>query len=146
MGATPESGAPAPRYGGFWRRTTALAFDGILINTGVDLVMRLVDDWVEPPRGIFGLQFFVKLVVAWLYYAALESSPAGATLGKLALGMRVVREDGGRLSFGAATMRHWGKLLSGIGTLGFGYLAAAFDRRKQALHDRLAGSLVVRTR
>jgi uncharacterized RDD family membrane protein YckC len=145
VAVAPPAGAPAPRYGGFWRRTTAVAFDAILVNTGVDVVMRLVDDWVEPPRGIFGLQFFVKLLVAWLYYAACESSPAGATLGKLALRMRVIAEDSGRLSFGRASVRHWAKLLSGVGTLGFGYLAAAFDRRKQALHDRLARSLVVRT-
>jgi len=69
-----------------------------------------------------------------------------ATLGKLALDMRVTDVEGRRVSFGRASMRHWAKLLSGIGTLGFGFLAIVFSRRKQGLHDRIAQCLVVRAR
>jgi uncharacterized RDD family membrane protein YckC len=61
----------------------------------------------------------------------------------MALGIRVTDLDGGRISFGRATGRYFGKILSGL-ILGIGFLMAAFTERKQALHDLLAGTLVVR--
>jgi uncharacterized RDD family membrane protein YckC len=131
-------------YGGFWRRFTAAAADAVLINVLVDAVLDGVRAWAEPPRGVFGLRTGVKLVVAWLYVAGMECSPLQASIGKLALGLRVTDLQGGRVSFGRATLRHWSKLLSGPFTLGLGYLMIAFSRRKQALHDRIAGCLVVR--
>ena len=141
----PPAAAGARRYGGFWRRLSASALDAVLVHTGVVAVFGLITDWIDAPRGPFGTRFLVELVVAWLYYAALECSPARGTLGKLALDMRVEAEEGGRLSFGRASMRHWAKLLSGPGTLGFGFLAVAFDKKKRGLHDRVARAVVVRT-
>jgi uncharacterized RDD family membrane protein YckC len=80
---------------------------------------------------------------AWLYFALLESSKLQGTLGKAALNIRVTDLDGRRISFGRATGRHFGKWLSGL-TLLIGYLIQPFTRRRQALHDLLAGTLVVR--
>ncbi len=87
--------------------------------------------------AIFG--FLLK----WLYFTLLESSTVQATLGKAVIGIRVTDEQGRRISLLRANARYWAKILSVI-TLGFGYLMAGFTRRKQALHDMVAGTLVVR--
>jgi uncharacterized RDD family membrane protein YckC len=86
------------------------------------------------------------VVVAWLYEAILTSSASGATWGKQAMGLRVLRSDGVRLSFGRATARYFSKsLITPLLPLFIGYLLAAFTRRKQALHDFIADTVVVWT-
>jgi uncharacterized RDD family membrane protein YckC len=73
----------------------------------------------------------------------MESSARGATLGKMALGLRVVDLNGDRIGFGRATGRYFGKIVSGL-ILGIGYFMAAFTQQKQALHDIMAGCLIIR--
>ena len=87
----------------------------------------------------YGL-FFVGL---WLYFALMESSSWQATLGKKALNLQVTDLEGRRISFGRATGRFFGKIISGA-ILYIGYIMAGFTERKQALHDMLAGCLVLR--
>jgi uncharacterized RDD family membrane protein YckC len=82
-------------------------------------------------------------VVSRLYAALMESSSKQATLGKMALGVRVTDLDGNRIGFGKATGRHFAKILSAL-ILGIGFLMVAFTQRKQGLHDMLAGTLVMR--
>jgi len=94
---------------------------------------------VLAPLVIFGFW----ILVPWLYYAIFESAGTQATPGKLALGLRVVTEGGEPLGFGAATGRFFGKLVSGF-TLYIGYLMVLFTERRQALHDKMAGALVVK--
>jgi len=91
------------------------------------------------PIRLGGLAGFA---VWWLYYALMESSGRQATLGKMALGIKVVDRQGGRISFARATGRYFAKILSGL-ILMIGYLMAGFTSRKQALHDMVAGCLVV---
>jgi hypothetical protein len=66
----------------------------------------------------------------------------GATLGKMAAGIRVVRSDGSQVGYPLAIARYFAKLLSGI-VCGTGYIMAAFDPKKRALHDTLCGTLVI---
>ncbi len=87
--------------------------------------------------AVFG--FLLK----WLYFTLLESSVLQATLGKTFIGIRVTDEQGRRISILKANARYWAKILSVL-TLGVGFLMAGFTRRKQALHDFVAGTLVVR--
>jgi len=84
-----------------------------------------------------------SIVVGLLYSALLESSTWQATLGQRALGLRVTDEAGARISFGRAAGRHLASYLSYM-LLGIGILMILFTDRKQALHDRLAGTLVLR--
>jgi uncharacterized RDD family membrane protein YckC len=69
-------------------------------------------------------------------------SMKGATIGKMALGIKVTDLNGERITFGRATGRYFGKILSGL-TLCIGYIIAGFSQQKQALHDILAKTLVV---
>ena len=84
------------------------------------------------------------LLGSWIYEAAMESSSKQATLGKMALGLKVTDLEGRRISFWRATGRHFAKIISGMPLL-IGYIMAGFIARKQALHDMIAGTLVQRT-
>jgi len=135
-------------YAGFWKRFLAAAIDYVLLVAVSALLgwaagalygqsMGSYDDRIAGAIGNV-----VGVVVWWIYYASLESSARQATLGKLALGIKVVDPQGGRISFGRATGRHFAKIVSGL-ILMIGYLMAGFTARKQALHDMMAGCLVV---
>jgi len=91
--------------------------------------------------GIVGFVF--SSCASWIYEAAMESSAKQATLGKMALGLKVTDVEGRRISFARATGRHFAKYISGMILL-IGYIMAGFTARKQALHDMIAGTLVIR--
>ena len=127
---TPVSTAP---YAGFWTRVGAFLIDGAVIGAGYGVV------------AIFsvGILIIPAIIVGpWLYEAFMLSSAKQATLGKMAVGIKVTDDKGGRLSFGRATGRHFAKWLSGFFFL-IGYIIAAFTEKKQALHDLIASTLVV---
>ena len=67
----------------------------------------------------------------------------GATPGKMALGIKVVRPDGRPIGFGLATGRYFATMVSGM-TMGIGHIMAFFDKEKKTLHDRIAGTRVIR--
>jgi uncharacterized RDD family membrane protein YckC len=80
--------------------------------------------------------------IPWIYNAAMESSRKQGTFGKMALSIAVTDMSGRRVSFGKASSRHFSKFLS-MFFLGIGFLMASFTERKQALHDMVAGCMVV---
>lgn len=146
----------AARYGGFWIRFVAVIIDAIVVGlvTGpVSLIMGVVLGLAGhavsmPNEGAQLASFMVTgafgALVHWIYEAALESSKHQATLGKMALGLKVTDLEGRRISFGRATGRHFAKWISWL-TITIGFIIAGFTERKQALHDMIAGTLVKRT-
>jgi uncharacterized RDD family membrane protein YckC len=149
------SPSPAPKYAGFWRRAVAFVLDICVVyllltiawTAATPEMEHLVRRGADSPESeaaireyLFTLLF---LLVHWLYYALLESSPWQATPGKRALHLRVTDLEGRRVSFNRASFRAVGKSVSDV-TYGIGFLMAGVTRRKQALHDYLAGCLVVR--
>jgi uncharacterized RDD family membrane protein YckC len=92
--------------------------------------------------GVIILLSFVSTIIQWLYFALMESSAKQATLGKMALGIKVTDMMGNRISFGRATGRYFGKIISGL-ILYIGFIMAGFTEKKQALHDIMASCLVV---
>jgi uncharacterized RDD family membrane protein YckC len=90
----------------------------------------------------FGIIGIFSLIVHWLYFALMESSNKQATLGKIIMGIVVTDLYGNRITFGKASGRFFGKILSGL-ILNIGYIMAAFTEKKQALHDMIAGCLVL---
>lgn len=151
-GATERGGPPEDRaaYGGFWVRVGAYLLDAMIIGVPQIVAQALIspetmvargpDDPVPPGEVAW---FLVNMVVAWLYWAGMHSSRYQATLGKLVFGLRVVDFHGERISFLRATGRHFATILSGL-ILMIGYIMVAFTRRRQALHDVIAQTLVVR--
>ncbi len=106
--------------------------------------MNSVDEVALVSAVLFFVFFAIigSTIISWLYFALMESSSKKATLGKMALGLIVTDMNGVRLTFGRATGRFFGKILSGI-ILNIGFIMAAFTEKKQALHDILAGTLVL---
>ena len=143
-------------YGGFWIRLVAAIIDAILIGivvwpvAGIIAIaiglaggaVRMPDFGVHLVRGIVIWVLF--LLIDWIYEATLESSSKQATVGKMVLGLKVTDEHGNRISFARASARFFSKILSRM-TLFIGYIMAGFTARKQALHDIIAGTLVVRS-
>lgn len=131
-------------YASFWQRFAACFIDGIIVNIAAFIIGVFVgiamygedQNFITIVAGIMGV------LSCWIYYAVMESSPTQGTLGKMALGIKVTDLGGNRISFGHATGRHFGKFVSII-TLGIGYLMVVFTDKKQTLHDKIAGCLVV---
>jgi uncharacterized RDD family membrane protein YckC len=67
----------------------------------------------------------------------------GATLGKMAVGIRVVKSDGSRVGYGRAFGRYFAKIVSLL-TLLIGYIMAGFDSQKRALHDYICDTRVIK--
>jgi uncharacterized RDD family membrane protein YckC/Tfp pilus assembly major pilin PilA len=149
-GAAPVAAPPAASgvYAGFWKRFAAFILDYIIVVVMAAMAGGVIGAFYGISAGAptddaaSGLGAIAGLLVWWLYYALMESSSRQATLGKLALGIRVVDRQGNAVSFGRATARNLAKLLSGM-IMMIGYLMAGFTSRKQALHDIVAGCLVV---
>jgi len=151
-------------YAGFWLRLVAYIIDGIILDIviGVPLIAILVGSGVlaglsaagndQSPQaaiamlfsGFFLIAILIALVVIWLYSAYLESSVWKATVGKKALGLIVTDLEGQRLTFGRATGRFFAKVVSGFIPFAIGFIMAGFTEKKQALHDMIAGTLVLR--
>ena len=147
----------ASLYAGFWRRFVAWILDTLLTGVCAGIIgfalgfiyalVVIVPSGPKPPQEqMLVLQIIVQaivIVLCWLYFALMERSSLQATLGKMAIGIRVTDLDGKRISFARATGRHFGKIISGLMLL-IGYIMAGFTEKKQALHDMMAGTLVVR--
>lgn len=144
---------PGIQYADFWRRILATVIDGLLIiivpfpvvivTSWIGRSLAEVEDW-GLITGFWAGWIFV-LVLAWIYYAVMESSSQQATLGKMALGIIVTDQQKRRMSFGRASIRYIGKIISTV-TLGIGFIMIAFTRKKQGLHDMMAGSFVLEKR
>ncbi len=152
------------QYAGFWLRFVAYLIDDLILGfVGFLVALPFIGGIVfsaigigESPdldertflgiAGIIGSVFGLILVIValgWLYYALMESSKTQATLGKMALSLKVTDMDGNPISFARATGRYFGKIISGL-ILNIGYILAGLTEKKQALHDIMAGCLVVR--
>jgi uncharacterized RDD family membrane protein YckC len=163
--ATPQGYAavrPGVWYAGFWLRFVAFIIDAILLvfvgsiltfPFGASIGTR---DFLHGHRGFNPEEGFallaalfwvivIRVVLHWLYFAGLESSAWQGTLGKMALGLQVTDVAGQRISFGRASGRFFGKWISGL-ILFVGFIMAGFTEKKQALHDMMAGCLVIRKR
>jgi uncharacterized RDD family membrane protein YckC len=148
-------------YAGFWKRFAAYTIDSFLVGIVTWIVQMVVMAGMlgvgvgaaaggDPSgflagAGIAGFlvgMILVPLALNAVYFAWMHSSSRQATLGKMAVGIKVTDDNGHAISF----MRGIGRFLAGIVsslTLCIGYLMAAFTDRKRALHDMMASTLVV---
>lgn len=147
-------------YGGFWIRFAAKFLDGLicgvvswLLQTGLfllvfgSMVMKPgADVDAMASRGIatLCLSYAVGLAVGISYVVGFVGR-YGATPGKMACGLKIVYADGSRIGYGRATGRYFAELLSAM-IFCVGYIIAAFDDEKRALHDRICDTRVIRVR
>lgn len=140
-----------PAYAGFWMRVVAYIIDGLIMSLvfvplGIILGVFMAGAGIDESSVEFQLINLssngFSLLAGWLYHGFMESSSWQGTVGKKALGLRVTDLDGHRISFARATGRYFGTILSGMICF-VGFFMVAFTEKKQALHDMLAGTLVL---
>jgi uncharacterized RDD family membrane protein YckC len=145
------------RYAGFWLRFVAFVIDAMVItgcnfvvNPGYMGMVRYQYSYhnLEYSENMFAeMSLFrvtiIAVIIRWLYFTLLESSKWQATVGKKLLGLQVIDENGNCIGFGRANARYWSKIISAI-ILCIGFIMAGFTEKKQALHDIIAKTLVVR--
>jgi uncharacterized RDD family membrane protein YckC len=155
-----------PAYAGFWLRFLAYIIDNIVLGVIFGVValvaiaaigvgyFRAMVEGIRDGGGEFPYQLIsailiaslLTLIVSWIYHAWMESSQYQATLGKMALGLIVTDMTDQPVTFGRASGRFFAKIITGLIPLGIGYIMAGFTEKKQALHDMIAGCLVLRKR
>lgn len=143
--------AQAMEYGGFWLRALAKLVDGILLSEANAILAAVIELTRKPPPDrsvewdaliMLGVLTLIQVVVAAAYETWFVGR-FGATPGKMACGLRIVRADGRPLTYGRAFGRSFAEWLSSM-MLFVGYLMAGFDREKRTLHDHVCDTRVVR--
>jgi len=122
-------------YAGFWRRLVAYIIDGIILGAITGVLMAIFGaqqaaSWLSSAIGI------IYIIGFWTW--------RGQTLGKMVMGVKIVKTDGSPIGIGRAILRYIGYLISAVIIL-IGYLMIAWDSKKQGLHDKIAGTYVVKT-
>jgi uncharacterized RDD family membrane protein YckC len=124
--------ASGPRAG-FWRRFGAVFLDGIVV--GIPFVILLL--------VLRGVGYALGVILGVVYFVYFEGGPTGQTLGKKAMGIRVIDFDtGGPIGYGRAFIRYVGRIVSGI-PIYLGYFWMLWDKEKQCWHDKFASDVVV---
>jgi uncharacterized RDD family membrane protein YckC len=141
--------ASAMDYAGFWVRFAATFIDGIIQLIVIVALFFIVGDGFDisdqvPFQNTTDKVQRINIFLSIFFYVFFLGK-FGATPGKMALGLKVVRSDGSRITYLRAFGRFWANYLSSI-ILCIGYLMVAFDRQEhKALHDRICDTRVIRT-
>ena len=145
--------APPPfHYAGFWIRVPAAIIDGVIlfvISTSIDIMSGstfLQSIGVEESE--WGTRDWVLLagdLLIDITYSVVLVTKCGGTLGKLIFGLRVITADGKRLSYKHSLARALAQWVSTI-PCGLGFVLAAFDSQKRALHDMMCDTRVIRAK
>ncbi|MFW5431537.1 MAG: RDD family protein [Methylophilaceae bacterium] len=131
------------QYAGFWIRTFAAIIDSVIF--GIILIPLMMMLGVgSNPEELFGTMYIVlnllliaAIIALWAY--------KGATPGKMITKIKIVdAESGNNISIGKSIIRYIGYIIGSI-PLCLGFLWVAFDKKKQGWHDKMAGSVVVKT-
>ncbi|ELR71029.1 Serine/threonine protein kinase [Fulvivirga imtechensis AK7] len=160
-----SAGASSGNYAGFWIRFVAWIIDAIVLSivnfviivpifgalgfgayesmSGGEVSQGQMDAMIAMLTGAGLVLQLIQIGIGLLYFALMESSAKQGTVGKMALGLKVIGKDGQRINFGQAVLRYIGKIISGM-ILMIGYIMAAFTEKKQALHDMIASTYVVK--
>lgn len=141
------------RYSGFWVRGAGYIIDGFIVGLLVMVIGMPISVIVSMITALIGSsilaaigQMFSSLIglaIAWGYFIFMTHQYQ-ATLGKMAIGVKVLTDDGtNKLTLGKVVLRETiGKFVSSF-IFGIGYIVAAFTKKKQGLHDFIASSSVV---
>ena len=147
--APPQGTPPTPGYGsgasgpraGFWTRFAALFLDGIIIAIVPIVVIAIAAG--SHSRGLVAFGYILYFVLYVAYFVYFEGGPTGQTLGKRALGIRIIDfNNGGPIGYGRAFIRLIGRIISGLFCY-LGYLWMLWDKEKQCWQDKMANDVVV---
>lgn len=141
-------------YAGFWIRVAASLIDGIILSVAMWTVIFIIgmlfvggaasgSDLTSTAAIAGGMALYGLALIGYvLYFSIMESSARQATLGKMAVGIKVGDQNGNRISFANALGRYFSKIISAM-ILYIGFMMVGWDDRKQGLHDKIAGTFVL---
>lgn len=139
-------------YAGFWTRFAAVFIDGLIlgvVNMGIGFIggLAFASTVRTPSAGFIVFQAVLTLInlCIGVTYETVLIGKYGATLGKMACKIKVVTAEGEQVSYLLALGRYFAKMLSAL-ILMIGYLMAAFDDERRALHDRICNTRVIVSR
>lgn len=141
----------AVQYAGFWRRLVAFILDSLLFFAITTPILYLVYghgylNWMFSDHDFFSSYGFLETLINEIVYLVILLFMwvnYGATPGKILMECRIVNaRDFSSVSHKQAVIRLVGYLVSAL-PLYLGFVWIAFDKRKQGLHDRLAGTVVI---
>ena len=125
------------QYGGFWIRFVAYLLDSLIVGLPLGLITLFLTSLTQ--IGVFDYLSYILIAVYFIYF----EGTTGQTLGKKIVGVKVVDENGKIIGIPNAILRYIGKILSAIILL-IGYIMAGFHPQKQALHDIIAKTYVIK--
>ena len=131
-------------FAGFWIRVVANFIDSVILGSVVFLTA-----WLFGPnlfstfQQSIGAALCLIVIASSVAYQSVFVATSGATPGKLALGLRVIRSDGTPLSFGRSVGRAVAFLVDVMVPFSLGFIIAGFDTEKRTLHDYMAGTRVI---
>lgn len=131
-------------YGGFWIRFTAKFLDNILTQVASRLVLLAIPLLIHDPKAAPIVGSVIGSLIGLVYIVGFVGK-FGATPGKMALKLKIVRSNGEPVTYLRALGRAFAEILSGL-LLGIGYLMVAWDTEKRSLHDRICDTRVILTR
>lgn len=145
---------PDVEYAGFLIRALAFVMDQVLVwltlvllgligYIAIEVGAYLLSFSSEDLRLMFTPLIFSCCLAAYGVYYTFYHGYYGQTLGKIFLGLKVTRTDGEELSYSVAFKRFLGYFASSF-FFGFGYLMPIFTQRRQALHDKIADTVVIK--
>lgn len=147
LAKAPIAASAAYYYSTFADRMGAYMLDVILFNVVMWILLIAAGIAIDSIFGmndsIWTMMLLSSAVWLWLYYAFFESSNMQGTPGKKACRLVVCDIDGRRISFWKATGRYYGKFISLI-TFGIGFLMCSYTKKRQCLHDIMAGCQVLK--
>jgi uncharacterized RDD family membrane protein YckC len=133
VAATGTPSTAVIEYATFGQRFVAIVIDVVILTAATGSLV----------VATFGIGVTLGFLAPWLYEAFMMSSEWQATVGKRVMSIVVTDSEGKRISFARATGRHFAKYISTF-LLGIGFIIAAFTEKKQALHDMIAETLVIK--
>ena len=143
----------SPTYAGFWERFAACLLDGLLhfilsLILCSPFIFAILIASPHLDEDVLSLLFqiiyyCITIPLGFLYFTIFESSSYQGTPGKMVLGIKVVNLNKGPVSFGQASGRYFGKIISYM-ICYIGFIMAAFTDKKQGLHDMMAGTLIIK--
>jgi len=128
----------------FYLRCVAILLDYMLLLT-LPVAWLLSSRFLGEGSGTVSISSTVWYFVAILWVIDFIAFPLfrGQTFGKMLVGITMLRKDGGPMRLGSIAFRNTvGYLLSTL-TLGIGFLLPVVNKSGRALHDYLAGTVVV---
>lgn len=149
-GGQTNFGQEQVEYAHIGRRFIASLIDGIMLTVIMSGIGAAIGFIIIPKTKamlemLTMLMNLIQFALGLFYFSYMESSKNSATFGKMLMGIKVTDMDGNRISLGRGVKRYLAKIPSALILL-IGFIMAAFTDKRQALHDKLAGCLVIRKR